>query len=490
MSQQIIEWSIDGIRIATVDGAGRVSQAALWDSFEHHDTSFTPIELGGKLKKWLASESITPAAATLLLPREMVVVRQLQLPASPEEELPDLVKFQSAAKSSMPIDDLALDYVKIESSAATTGQSVVTTSIERKRLRRIHEILTSAGFEILHATVTPLTAGQFAKTFGGSTLGQSQPEMVLFQRKSLVELSIFHQGTLVFSHSIVLPEANRLKPLESGITRSIIALNQNHPNAEVNQCFAVGTENDQPLTDLLNKKFPSSVHEVRIPESLKSDFDLRGFETLVGAGLPTTSPNQQLDLLHPRKRIEKPDRRKWYWIGGATVAALLMLVMYSSFSSRKSALEASIESLNDSISETDRKLKAGASEKDAFEKLDTWSNGQLDPIAVWNRLRNDMPGTDQLYMSELRLQPVVDKEVQARFTGVGFARQRNDVDNLYQKLAEDGFRVTPQATTTSSRDPDYPIRFELNVEILKSVESDEKVSSQKTKQSVSGNKNS
>ena len=483
MSQQIIEWSIDGIRIVSADATGRVSQAVLWDSFEHHDTSFTAQELGEKLKKWLSSQSISPGTATLLLPREMVVVRQLQLPQSPDDELPDLVKFQSASKSSMAIDDLALDYIKLESSASGGGQAVLTASIDRKRLRRIREILTTAGFEVQHATITPIAIGQFVKQFAGASLGQSQPEMVVFQRKSLIELTIFDRGALVFSHSMVLPETNRLKPLESGITRSIIALNQTHPNVDIDHCFAVGTAEDEDVLQLLNKKFPGNVKVVQIPESLKSFSDINGYEPLIGAGLPIANSDSRIDLLNPRKRAEKPDRRKWYWIGGGTAAALLMLMVYGSFSSRKSGLEASIAALNDSISETDRKLKEGDPQLEAFQSIDSWKTGKIDPVSVWNRLRNHMPGTDRLYMSELRLQPVVATDSEARFTGVGFARLRNDVDNLNQQLAENGFRVTPQATTTSSRDPDYPIRFELNVEVIKIVDSDPKVTQSSKKQS-------
>lgn len=481
MSQQIIEWSIDGIRIATVDATGRVNQAVLWDSFEHHDTSFTAPELGEKLKQWLSTKSFSPGAATLLLPREMVVVRQLQLPQSPDDELPDLVKFQSASKSSMSIDDLALDFLKLESTGSDGGQAVLTASIDRKRLRRIREILTTAGFEVEHATITPIAIGQFVKQFAGASLGQSQPEMVVFQRMSLIELTIFDRGALVFSHSMVLPEENRLKPLESGITRSIIALNQTHPNVDIDLCYAVGTADDENVLQLLNKKFPGNVKEVHLPDSLKSSSDIDGYEPLIGAGLPSANSNFHIDLLNPRKRAEKPDRRKWYWIGGGVAAALLLLMVYGSFSSRKSGLEASIAALNDSISATDRKLVAGQPQLEAFQNIDTWKTGNIDPVSVWNRLRNHMPGTDRLYMSELRLQPLVATDAEARFTGVGFARLRNDVDNLNQQLAENGFRVTPQATTTSSRDPDYPIRFEINVEVLKDVKNEAKVTETKQK---------
>lgn len=467
MSQQIIEWSIDGIRILTADASGRVSQAGFWSSFEHHDTSFTPLELGEKLRRWIDTERITTGPATLLLPREMVVVRQLQLPQAPENELPDLVKFQAAAKSSLPIDEQSLDYLPLSTADPTSSQAVLTTSIDRRRLQRIVQILSAAGFEIQHATITPLAVGQFSRQFAGATLGTVQPEMMIFQRGSLIELSIFSCGSLVFSHSMVLPEQNRLKPLESGISRSLVALNQTQANVKVNRCFVIGSASDADVRGLLENKFPNQLVEVSLPGSLSAAVPVEGFETLIGAALPVTNLNLKLDLLHPRKRVEKPDRKKWYWIGGGVAAALLFMLSYGVFLSKKSSLEASIEALNESIGETDRKLKVGAPQLDAFQRVESWSLGQSNPIAIWNRLRNHMPGTDRLYLSELRLQPVSTEEVEARFTGVGFARLRNDVDNLYQQLAENGFRVTPQATSNTSRDPDYPVRFELNVDVLR-----------------------
>lgn len=479
MSQQILEWSLDGIRIVSADASGRVNQAAFWESFEHHDSSLTSQELGEKLQQWLRREAISAGAVTLLLPREMVVIRQLQLPQAPEEELPDLVRFQAAAKSSMPIDDLALDYHKIEMPHAQSGQSVVTTSIERKRLRRVQEILSAAGFEIQQVTVTPLAVGQFARSFGGATLGKTSPELIVFQRGSLVELSIFEQGALVFSHSVILPEENRLKPLQSGITRSIVALNQSHPNVDIKHCYSIGSTSDQDVSELLQKRFGEHLSLISVPESLGNSNDISGFETLIGAALPVAQPDQRIDLLHPRRKIEKPDRRKWYWIGGGTAALVLLGLAYGSFLSQKGALEASIDALNESISDAEQKLRAGQPQEDAFSRLDTWSLGQVAPLESWNRLRNFIPGTDRLYLSELRLQPLASPDVEARFTGVGFARQRNDVDDLYQNLAENGFRVTPQATTTSSRDPDYPIRFELSVELLREVAQDDKEDSTK-----------
>ncbi|WP_417847401.1 hypothetical protein [Thalassoglobus sp.] len=465
MSQKIIEWSIDGIRVLEADASGRVAQCGFWETFEHHDTSFTSQEIGQKLKDWMTGAGISSGSAILVLPREAVVVRQLQLPNAPEEEIPDLVKFQSAAKSSLAIDDLALDYLRVESGGE--GLAVLTASIDRKRLQRMQQIASAAGFEVQHATITSLTAGQFAKTFGGASLGTDQPEIVVFQRHSLIELSIFDRGALVFSHSLVLPEENRLKPLESGLSRLIVSLNQTHPNVKVNRCYLLGTTADADVRGLLEKRFQDHVTQVHLPESLAGGHDTVTFETLIGAALPVAHANLKLDLLNPRKKIEKPDRKKWYWIGGSTAAALLLALSFGIFLSKKGALEQSIETLNNSIAEIDKDLDAGKPQDQAFKSIEVWMQGQKNPIVAWNELRRHMPGTDKLYMSELRLQPVSDKEVEARFTGVGFARERNDVDDLYQKLAENGFRVTPQATSNTSRDPDYPVRFEINIDVLR-----------------------
>lgn len=467
MSQQIIEWSIDGIRVLNADASGHVSHLGLWPTFEHHDTSFTPQEIGEKLKSWLAESGLHAGQAILVLPRESVVIRQLQLPLAPEDEIPDLVRFQSASKSSLPIDDLALDYLPMSASGAGEGLSVVTASIDRKRLQRIKQILTSAGFDVVRATTTPLTIGHFVKKFGGASLGANQPEIVVFQRDSLIEISIFAGGSLVFSHSMALPESNRLKPLDSGLTRSIVALHQTHPDVAINRCYLAGFGNDKEVRELLESKFRGNVTHVELPESHSGNNEISGFEPLIGAALPVDAKNLKLDLLHPRKRIEKPDRRKLYSIVGGIVAVLFLMLTYGIFLSRKGTLEGSIDSLKESIAEIEQNLTAGEPQAEAFEKIDNWSLTQTNPVIAWNQLRSNMPDTDRLYLTELRLQPVNEEDTVARFTGVGFAKHRDDVDELYFELAENGFQVTPLAPTPTLIDPDYPIRFELDIRQLR-----------------------
>ena len=56
-------------------------------------------EAGQWLKDELARIGVTSKQVMVTLPTEDAVVRQLELPNAPDEELPDLVRFQAADKS-------------------------------------------------------------------------------------------------------------------------------------------------------------------------------------------------------------------------------------------------------------------------------------------------------------------------------------------------------------------------------------------------------
>src|SRR5690606_16119591 len=121
-------------RFVRADSSGRVRSVAKFHNALLNDAKSPVDEIGRLIKAWMAEENLPGASATLVLSRESVVIRQLQLPQAPEEEIPDLVRFQSAAKSSMPIDDLALDYLPIQAGGDFVGHAVMTTSCEKKRL--------------------------------------------------------------------------------------------------------------------------------------------------------------------------------------------------------------------------------------------------------------------------------------------------------------------------------------------------------------------
>lgn len=462
--QIILEWAVDHLRVLELDDESRVRAAAQWTGTDHADTSVAPPVAGQELRRWLDEQRIGSGKATVVLPREAVVVRRLQLPLAPEEELPELVRFQAATKTSTPIDELALDFLVLQPSEESTGQDVVTFTIDRKRLTRITQVLEAAGLSPSAVTISPLSIATLVEHASKTKLGIHRPDLILFQQEFRIELSIFDEGTLVFSHSTVLPDgSDHLKPLQSELSRSLVALSQAHPGVSVDRCFYVGS-GDESVLKLLEKRFPERFQQINTAMVLRGSYV--GYEPLVGASLESEHRRLSIDLLHPRKREEAPDRRKLYLGAAATAVALLFLITYGIFLSQKNSLEASLEELREQSGNLSVQLKDGEPRDAAYNRIANWALAQADPIELWNEVRQHLPGTDRLYLSELRFHPQRDASL-AKFTGVGFARQRADVMQMEQSLAENGFKVTPKATTAGREDPDYPVRFELDVELLR-----------------------
>jgi len=467
MADLIFEWGVNSLRVIKPQGENQVSAAksAVLNDVSLDGTKLTVEETADKVRSFLDENNFGRGKAVVVLPRESVVVRQLQLPDAPDDEFPEMVHFQTATKTSSPIEDLSLDYLKLSTLSMTGQRNVMTFTVDRKALVRIQTVLAIVGVTVNHVSTSPLTTANFVRDCLGSGVGRSSPAMIVYQNESRVEISILDGGTLVFSHSTQLPDGigtSHLKPLQSEIARSTVALSQLHPDVEIEHCYYVGTF-DSTVDEFLQNRFDKRFQRVN-PKS-NSDHGA-GLEPLLGAIPAAEDTSLTIDFLHPRQKIEKPDRRKLYAILGVSALALVLLVGGGLFWSAKADLEENIALKETRAAELEGQLKKGKPETDAHAAISEWNKSKMDPIAVWKEFQPLMPSTDRLYLSEFRLLPQ-DNETAVRITGIGFARERNDIDDFKTRLADNGYRVKPQTTKETSPDPDFPIRFEIDIEKLR-----------------------
>ncbi len=463
----ILEWAIDSLAVLTTNGESHLVADVCENlrGTDHSNSAFTVAESAEYVRKWLDKIGVGKGKVTVVLPREAVVTRRLQLPNAPDDELPDMVRFQAATKTSSSLDDLALDFLPFNATSESQERHVMTVTIDRARLARIISVLEAAGLQVENVTTSPLTVAQLVRS-RTDTSQQNKPTLIVFQQENRVEISILDEGSLVFTHSMLLSRDDKvfnLKPLQSEITRSVVALAQFHPDVTIDRCYYVGTH-DEEIAEFLSHRFHGSLDKINAFQIMPGSQE--GYESLIGAALFGEDRVLAIDLLHPRKRIEKPDLRKWYWIAGGATLALMLLAWYGVFSARKSALEANIAALQEQQTDLDNQIKKGEPRLIAHERILNWKASQTHPIAAWTKLQVLLPGTDRLYFSEVKFAPQ-KTEVEVQFTGIGYARTRKEVDDLKNKLADNGFRVKPQPTVDSTKDPDYPVKFDLFVELLR-----------------------
>ena len=119
-----------------------------------------PQGLGEWLKGELRRERVSASQVCISLPREDVIVRHLETPDVSDNELPDLVRYQSAAKSSIPLDQLTLDFLPLPRRTDSTVRDVLVSTVHQDRIKRLRTISSAAGLDLQSVGVSSVaTAG-------------------------------------------------------------------------------------------------------------------------------------------------------------------------------------------------------------------------------------------------------------------------------------------------------------------------------------------
>lgn|GEM_PF-3381412 len=463
-SELALEWFRDRIDACTPAGVtGRL------ETVDHVDAKVPVAQAAATLRAWLTQSGISAGNTVVVLPRDAVVIRRLQLPQAPENEMPDLVRFQAAVKAAAPVESLVLDYLTIPGPADGEGQDVVTFSMDRDRLQRIQNVCAAAGLTIERITLSPLCLVPYLTFSQHSNPTIGNAELLVYHQEHRVELSVFDHGVLLFCHSLQLgdsgsPETS--KAFRSELTRSLMAFSQTSPSVNLNRCILLSGSPHPAVRELLEQRFGGSLTQL-MPERIRGVAVPPGYEVLQGALLPPGPPQLQIDLLHPRQRREVADRRRLYAGIATGVATLLCLTAYLVFYFQKSSLQSRVDTLQAGVTSQEEQLKKGKSREDDYARLAKWNDSATSPLTTWNALQSLLPGTDRLYFVEFRIIPTAG-EVAARVAGRGQAREREDIDGLNQVLSDHGFRVRPTTPSLGKRDPDYPWQFDLDVELPRS----------------------
>ncbi|MDZ4686228.1 MAG: hypothetical protein SH850_14265, partial [Planctomycetaceae bacterium] len=131
----IVTW--ERRRVSAVQAAGFGESARLsgcW-SAEWPEAVPTPLQNAKAAGEWLAGQwrtaGLTAKATWLIVPREDVILRHLELPQVPDADLPDLVRFQAASRSAVPIEQLCLDFVPLLPHPAHEFRDVLSATLPR-----------------------------------------------------------------------------------------------------------------------------------------------------------------------------------------------------------------------------------------------------------------------------------------------------------------------------------------------------------------------
>jgi hypothetical protein len=446
------------------------------------DAVGNPRQAGEWLKQELARQGIDAKEALVALPRELVSVKPLELPAVPDDELPDVVKLQAATKSALPLEQLKIDFIPASQNDGAQTRKVWLASLPRKAFDRMKHLAESAGLEVAGAGMTPVaTATVVALASQKRADSHNGTSLLISQRGKRVEISILGDQRVLFSHAAMLhgetlQEQNQAILVD--LNRCLVAADSEgiHSQKFAQVWLLGGDSQNVDLVESLRRRFGCSVVTSLDPltetgvsggrgDALKDRWPLAAPAGMLlsRAGLGF----EGVDFINPRKPPEKRDQRK---LRAALIAAGILLLLGGAFLNRQMALgdlKAKVASLNKRKAELDERIDNGKAELEAAQTVEQWLGLKVDWISQFDELKQSFAAANGIYLSDFRVTPSSVKGEVAGVKATGYARKEDDVRALYRRLYELNYQANPYSISKSDSNGDYPIQFELSVQLLK-----------------------
>ena len=448
--------------------------------------------------KWLGSKlqehGISAAQVLVTLPREDAVVRHLELPPSPADELPDLVRFQASIKSTRPLDELLLDYVPLYNEVAGETKDVLMTTVAKEQTDFITKTLESAGLSLTSIGLAPIAAAELvARVEEQQAVNPNETSLLVCAHGDRVEISAIKRRNLLFTHSTRLMSTNdasqHIQVILAEISRSFVALQKTLPDVSIVRGWIIAAPDEaSTLAERLQERL--SISTVSVPECQVKVIDPLNLSNATNAPIdvggshaPYVGPSgilmwasggrtEFVDFLNPRKRPEVRDTRKYKVVA---IAAAAVLVLGTGFTFRQmtiNELESSYRSISGEVRDKKKELEPLLERVDKADTVQSWVDRRINWLEQTDELITSIDGTENYFLNDLRLTTGGSGKLKGRIGGTGSAKSDAHVYALNTTL--DG----NTNTISDSKDAEYKRSFKLDVELkkeeLEEEESDKK----------------
>ncbi|MDY0166969.1 MAG: hypothetical protein RBS80_10525 [Thermoguttaceae bacterium] len=421
----------------------------------------------------LAERGISRLPAVGVVGRADVELRLLHLPPAPDDELPDLVRFQADQEFPNLEADAALDFLPLDG-GGDQPRRVLAAALKPDLAERFRRICGAAklslGRLVLHpAAAAALAVRRSAELASGWCL-------LIDVLDGQAELTAILRGGAAFSRQVFLPdglpagdEAAEALSIEVRRTRAAAANQEAAPMPEPAVLFGHGAE-WSALAQRLAGQLGVGVELVdpfagargrEAADDLAPGVRAR-FAGLMGALEDEAGERAPaLDFLHPRKRPQPPSRRRAYVLGGLAAAAVVLTLLTANWI-QSNRLRASIRDLQQESRSLDRQVAEADKMIGHADEIGKWVEGEV----VWlDELRwlseNFTPAQDAMLTKLVAAAAAGRTEIRLD----GLARSVDAASQLDRKLQDETHRLLGQTKSEDRSDSQYRIQFRSTVQI-------------------------
>lgn len=474
-----LEWDGNEVRVALARTRGR--EALIEDAFtidlqpREPGQALTAAHVGAKVAAELTARNVGRVETLVAVGRKDIELRLLNVPPAPNDELPDVVRFQAVRQFSTLGEDWPLDFVPISLNDEVPS-SVLAATLSPEHVKQIRATCEVAGLTPRRMVLRPMAAA--------SLLSRQLPDaqqrcrLMIDLLTDEADLTVLIGERVVFLRTCRLPNdadpAAQNSVLLGELRRTIVAAQNQLGGRRVEYVIVCGNPKDHSnLVERLASELSLPVESFDPFAALQMTDEVRRrlpdrhgrFAPLLGLLVDEAAATPHaIDFLNPRKRPPPPDRRRQRFLAAAAAGTLVAAVgayVYWEFSSLATAIseaKAEQQRIEKLVPASQKKIKDAAD-------VEKFVHGDITWLDEFHRLSQPehFPIADEAIVSQLYAST---REPQGGSLLIeGLVRKPDVINQMETDLRDARHSIVGTGSQSDPRDKNYGWKFKETVVI-------------------------
>ena len=493
----ILQWDTARIRAAVgtaSENSPSVQKVVAFDLSSGGDTDEV-MTMADTIAAGLKEQKVGKGDAVVVVDRTTAELRVLSVPPVPDDELPDIVRFQANREFTSVSEGWLIDFISLPSSP--NGQRrVLAGAISPQVAAQIRGACDTAGLNLKKVILRPFASGSLL-----SKAGMLQEDCVLIEMLGdAVDLTVYAQGELQLTRSIRLSaeasEEALIKQMQMELKRTLTSFQNQQHDAAIKRVILMAPES---LAESLEKELaegtglqcllvdPWSVFKNIGSAKRQVPADSEQLGAVLGGLCTPAGDFSEIDFVNPTRPPAPPSNRRRNVLIAATAATLLASVG-GLYWVQSSQLDAQLTQLQQEVAKMGREDQTHQDRLKEIEMLESWVGNRPNWLAEMGEMRQDFPLPDDAIVDNLGL-ALDEKNQLAVIKITGKASSAEAIRRLETELRdpEAGREISGRQNSPTAGGP-YKFRFDetLTVELARATgaDSDESVEVSATEISV------
>ncbi len=419
------------------------------------------------LREAIEQRGLQKTETLVAIGRGKAELRELQLPPVPDDELPDMVRFQAIRNFASAGDTATVDFLVTK--RTSEGVEMIAAAVGPSGLSEIRETCEAADLEIKRIALRPLAAAALFLMRNRST-GPGDTVLIDLLAND-AEIIVARNGRVIFVRTVRMPAEpmSRGKALAGELRRSLAACGSRGSLDRVVLWGreSVHTEDHAMLTTASESKVdildPFDFVEISQPAKTRLPDHVGRLAPLIGLlAADVGAADRLVDFLNPRQRPEeKVNPFRSAAIIGIPIAAVLLIafLMYRQLSN----LDAEIRKLSLINANRQAQVDRAIDSIRRTETIDVYLDGNVNWLSEIERLAESMPPSDEMIVR--RMAGSVDARGGGTLVVVGGVTKPEVIDSFEQALRDPSHRVIGDGASQIQTDDAFRWKFTESITV-------------------------